>query len=121
MAQSRWFKRLAKEVKRVSPHLRMKKCKLGFYRIYWQNAYLHEVFEEMPVLGYDFEDYDPRLESQQYFESLEDHYELVRKLKNYKEGYYDSRDRLWKRIYLMRNNQEFNERARRAYSQHTVK
>lgn len=121
MAESIWFKRFKKEVKRISPHLRMKRLKLGFYRIYWQNAYLHEVYEEMGCNGYDIEDYDPRLESQSYFEELEDHYEMVRKLKNYKEGYYDARDRIRKRVYMMRNNQEFNERARNAYNHHYVK
>jgi len=121
MAKSIWCKRLLKELKTVSPHIRIKRLKHGFYRVYYQNAYIHEFYEEMPVLGYTFEDYDPRLESQQYFEELEDHYDTVRNLKNYKEGYYDAKATLRRRLYMMQNDAEFNATARRAYQQIVVK
>lgn len=121
MALSRWAKRTIKDLKRRSPHVRIKRLKMGFYRVYFQNAYIHEFFEEMPVLGYTFEDYDPRLESQQYFEELDDHYETVRKLKNFKEGYYDAKGVFNRRFYQFRNDREFNERARNAYTQMRVK
>ena len=105
MAKTYWAKRLIKDIKKYSPHIRVKRLKLGFYRVYFQNAYIHEFFEEMPVIGYDIESYDPRLESQQYFEELEDHYETVRRIKNFKEGYYDARDVIKRRLYMFRNNQ----------------
>ena len=112
---------MIKWLRKQSPHIRIKKLKLGFYRVYFQNAYIHEFYEEMPIKGYDFEDYDPRLESQSYFEELEDHYEIVRKLKNYKEGFWDTMDRIQTRLYMMRNNAELNETARKAYQRMVVK
>jgi len=114
---SLWFRRLMKDVRKISKHIRVKRIKLGFYRIYWQQAYLHEVYKEMPNKGYDIFDYDPRLESQSYYEKYEDNVELTRKIKNFVEGYYDSKKTLQIRSYMMRNNKEFNDNAKKAYKQ----
>jgi len=116
-----WFRRLGKDIPKISSQIRLKRIKYGFYRIYWKTAYLHEVYKEMPQIGYTKEDYDPRLENQSYFEEYEDNAELTRRIKNYTEGYYDSLGRIKRRNYLMRNDKEFNERATNAYKHMTIK
>ncbi len=116
-----WFTRLEKDIERMSPHLHLKYVKLGFWRIYYKQAYVHEVYEEMPANGYDIESYDPRLESQSYFEEYEDNAELIRTIKNFVEGYYDSRQRLETRLYMLRNDMEFYKSATKAYQQATIK
>ena len=115
------FKRLERELPSLSKHLRLKKIKLGFYRIFFKEAHIHEVYEEMPMLGYDLEVYDPRFESQQYFEEFEDNAELIRKVKNYVEGYYDAIQTIRTRVYLMKNDNEFYNTATNAYKNLTVK
>ena len=110
-----------KDIPKISPDLRVVRVKLGFYRIYYRQAYLHEVYKEMPEHGYDFEDYDPRLDNQSYFEEYEDNATLIRTIKNYKEGYWDSLDTIRTRVFLMKNNAEFNEKATNAYKQMVVK
>lgn len=110
-----------KDIPKLSSELRIVRVKLGFYRIFYKTAYIHEVYKEMPENGYDFEDEDPRLESQSYFEEYEDNAELIRKIKNYKEGYWDALDSIRTRVYLMKNDREFNEKSTNAYKQMVVK
>lgn len=105
----------------MSRHIRVKRIKLGFYRIYFKQAYLHEVYKEMPEFGYDMDDLDPRFESQKYFEEFEDNTELTRTIKNFVEGYWDSLDRVRTRLYMLRNNDEFLKNAMEAYQQMVVK
>lgn len=119
--ESPWFKRLIKELPQISSQIRIKRIKLGFWRIYFKHFYIHEVFEEMPEVGFMFEGYDPRIESQSYYEEYEDNPELIRKIKNYIEGYRDSIKTIKTRIYMLRNNNEFYERSKNAYKQMTVK
>jgi len=121
MKGSRWFRRLIRDCKRISPHIRFVRVKYGFYRIYWKRSYVHEVYSEMPQMGYDFIDLDPRFENKKYYEEYEDHGELTRKIKNYVEGYWDSIDRIRTRVYLLKNNKEFNEQASKAYQEFVVK
>lgn len=116
-----WFKRLQKELKKLSPHIRIRRIKMGFYRIFWDDAYLHEVYSNMPFKGYDIEHTDPRLENQSYYEEFEDEVETVRTVKNFVEGYYDTLDAIKTRVYMMRNDKEFNERSHNAYKQFIVK
>lgn len=119
--KSHWFKRLERELPSISSNLRMRRVGLGFWRIYFKQAYIHEVYEEMPEVGYDIVAYDPRLEKQSYFEKYEDHPELVRKIKNYVEGYRESSKRIRMRVWLFHNNSEFYERAKNAYKQVVIK
>jgi hypothetical protein len=105
----------------MSPHIRFRRIKMGFYRITFKGAYIHEVYKEMPEKGYDLDDLDPRFESQKYYEEYEDEAEKTRKIKNYVEGYHDSIDRIKTRVYLMRNDKEFNQNATQAYQQLYVK
>lgn len=119
--KSYWFKRLERELPSVDKQLRLVRIKHGFYRIYFKQAYIHEVYEEMPFIGYDKEDYDIRFESQQYFEEFEDKADLTRKIKNYVEGYVDSIDRIRKRIYMFRKDYNFYNEAAEAYQNVVVK
>lgn len=114
---SRWFRRLQKDCLKISSHIRFVRVKLGFYRVYWDDAYIHEVYKEMPEFGYDIDDLDPRFENQKYWEEYEDNADLTRKIKNYVEGYYDSLDRIKTRVYLLKNDAEFNKSSRGAYKQ----
>lgn len=118
---TRWFRRLYNECKAISSHIEFKRIRLGYYRIYWRGAYIHEVSSKMPEFGYDIEEYDPRFENQSYYEEYEDNAELSQKIKNFVEGYHNSIDRIRTRIYLMKNNKEFNESATKAYQQFIVK
>lgn len=105
----------------MSADIRIVRIKYGFYRIYYKQGYLHEVYKEMPEHGYDLESYDPRFESQGYFEEFEDRAELTRKIKNFVEGYWDSIDTLRTRLFMIKNNAEFNEVASNAYKQVVIK
>lgn len=120
-----WFKRLVKDCKKLSPHLKFIPVKHGFYRIYWksgaQSAYVHEVYMWMPMKGYDIEERDLRFASKKYYEEYEDKAEMTLKIKNFVEGYYDSMDTLKKRVRLFRNNKEFLQNAERAYQNVVVK
>lgn len=118
---SRWFRRFHKDCKKMSRHIRIKRIKLGFYRVYWKQAYLYEVYKEMPEHGYDMDSLDPRFESQKYFEEYEDNADLTRKIKNFVEGYWEAIDAMRTRVYLMRHNKEFNERSTNAYKQMYIK
>lgn len=118
---TRWFQRLHKECKAISPHIKFVRVRLGYFRIYWRGAYIHEVYSKMPEFGYDIEDIDPRFENKGYYEEYEDNAELSQKIKNYIEGYRDSIERIRTRIYMMKNDREFNETATRAYQNYTVK
>lgn len=112
---SHWFQRFMREAKKLSPHLRFKRIKYGFWRVYYKQAYVTEVYEEMPIIGHDIEEVDQRFENQKYYEEFEDNAQLTRKIKNYIEGYYDSIQTLRRRIYMIRNNKEFFEVASKAY------
>lgn len=116
-----WFRRLVKDCKKISPHIRIKRIKLGFYRIYWKQAYIHEIYKEMPQNGHDIEEVDPMFEDKEYGEKWEDQAEMTRKIKNYVEGYFDSLDRIRTRSWLMKHDDEYNKKATQAYKQMVVK
>lgn len=121
MEGSKWFRRLKKECEKISQYIRIKRIKYGFYRIYWRNIYVHEVYKEMPEKGYDIDIIDPRLENRSYFEEFEDRAELTRKVKNYVEGYWDSLDTIRTRVWMLRHDKEFNHNSEIAYRQMVVK
>lgn len=114
-----WFKRFQKEMKRIDPHIHVKRIKYGYYRIYWmgggENAYLGECKKEMPEVGYDIEEKDIFLEDQKYYEEYEDQIELTNKIKNFVEGYWDSIGSLTTRVYQMKNDKEFYKTATKGY------
>ncbi len=122
---TRWFRRFVKEAESMSPHIRFKRIKFGFYRIFWvgdgASAYIGECCKYMPEIGYDIEEKNFQLESKSYFEEYEDNAELIQKIKNFREGYWDSIDRLKTKVYMLKNNKEFREEAQKAYAQFKVK
>ena len=118
---SYWFKRLVKECKQMDPELKFVRIRLGFYRIYWRGAYLHECYKDMNHRGYEIDDIDPRLESLIHYQEFEDQVDLTRKLKNYVEGFFDARKTIRTRLYMMRHNEDFYKEARGAYQEFIVK
>jgi len=121
MEGSIWFRRLVKECQKISRHIRIKRIKFGFFRVYWKDIYIHEVYKEMPEKGYDIEYYDPRFDNRSYYEEFEDRAELTRKIKNFVEGYWDSLDAIRTRVWLLRHDKEYNQNASKAYSQMVIK
>ena len=121
MKGTQWFKRFVLECKRISPHIRVVPIKMGFYRIYWKDAYIHECYSEMPYKGYDIEEEDPGFLNKSYYEEYEDAAQLTRKVKNYVEGYADSIEKIKRRVWLFKNNEEHYQRAKNAYQQFVVK
>lgn len=118
---SPWFKRFYRELKNLSPHIRIRRIKFGFYRIYWQNAYIGECYDNMPPKGYDKTEDDVRFMNQSYYEEYEDAAKLTRQIKNFVEGYYDSIKSLKTRVYMLKNDQEFRKNAKDAYRSFYVK
>lgn len=118
---SLWFRRLMKDIKDIDPYLRVKRAKLGFFRIFWKQSYVHEIYKECPMIGYNIEIEDPSLESQKYYEELEDGNEITRKVKNYVEGYFDSLDHIKTRVWMMRHDKEFNENSAKQYQKMVIR
>lgn len=118
---SLWFRRLLKDLKKISRHIRVKRIRNGFFRIYWKDAYIYEVYKEMPARGYGIETVDPRFESKKFWEEKEDRADLTRQLKNFVEGYYDALDHIKTSVYQMRHNKEHYELTRKGYSQTVIK
>ena len=118
---SLWFRRFVKDCKKISPYIRVKAIKHGFFRIYWKQAYIHEVYKEMPQHGHDIYENDMRFQDKKYFEEYEDRAEMTRKIKNYVEGYWDALDTVQTRAWLMQNNKEFNETATKRYQTVVIK
>ena len=122
---TRWFNRFKTEAEKMSPHIRFRRIKFGFYRIFWvgdgEAAYIGECSKDMPQFGYDIEEKNFQLDSKKYFEEYEDNAELVQKLKNFKEGYWDSLDRLKTSVYMFKNNTDHRKEAQAAYRQFTIK
>ncbi len=121
MSGSLWFRRLCKDLKAISPHIRVKQIGNAFYRIYYQRAYIHEIYRELPQVGYDCIDKDFNFIEKKYVESREDPSELTRKIKNYVEGYWDSLATIRTRVYMMRSNKEFNKLATQRYQQVVIR
>ncbi len=108
---SRWFRRFLKDCKRISRHIKVKRIKHGFYRIYYKKGYIGECYREMPIKGYDIQEIDNRFEDRKFWEKKGDRAELTRKIKNFVEGYVDSLDMLQTNIYLLRHSREHNKES----------
>ena len=80
-----------------------------------------ECYDSMPAMWRDIENYDPRLESQKYYEEYEDHVKMVRTIKNFMEGYYDSIQKLKRCFWLLRHNEDFWKSSGNIYNQAVVK
>jgi hypothetical protein len=118
---SRWFRRFIKDCKRISPFIRVKRIKYGFYRIFWKYAYIGEVYKEMPQHGYEIYEKDMRFQDKKYFERFEDRAEITRKIKNFVEGYWESLDHVRTRSWMMKHSKEFNKTATDGYKQVVIR
>ena len=118
---SRWFRRFIRDCEKISSHIRIVRIKYGFFRIFWDQAYIMECYKEMPQFGHDIYERDVRFEEKKFAEEYEDRAELTRKIKNYVEGYWDSIDRLKTRTWLMQNDKTYHEQAMQAYRQFVIK
>lgn len=116
-----WFRRFRRECEALSPHVKFRSIKFGFYRIYYKGFYIGECYKEMPPHGYDTEEDDVNLSKQSYFEEYEDSAEMTRKLKNFVEGYYDAKKTFRTRMYMLRTDDEFYKTSKKAYQQMYVK
>ncbi len=80
-----WFKRFKQQAEKMSPHIKFKRIKYGFYRIYWvgdgASAYIGECSKDMPHIGYEIEEKNYQMDSKKYYEEMEDHAELIQKLR----------------------------------------
>lgn len=118
---SRWFRRFLKDCRKISPHIRVKRIKHGFFRIYWRDAYIGECYKEMPLNGHDIDDLNMNLVSQKYYEKYEDRTELTRKIKNFVEGYWESLDKIRTRTWMVLHDKEFHKQATQGYKQMVIK
>lgn len=118
---SYWFRRLQKDLGKISTHLRLKRIRCGFFRIYWKQAYIGECFKEMPQYGHDIYENNVHFMNKKYYEELEDKAEYVRKVKNFVEGYWEVLDRVKVKAWKMKHDPEFFKTATEGYKQLVVK
>lgn len=118
---SRYFRRIVNEAKKISPHIRFKRIKHGFYRIYFRNAYIGECSKDMNLIGHDIEEKNWNMEDFSYYRQMDDLADQTARLKNFREGYVETLDMLRTRTFMIKHNKEFYERARQGYSQLRIK
>lgn len=118
---SLWFRRLVKELRNTSKHFRIKRIRHGFYRIYWKDAYVHEVYKEMPYRGYSWYTDSPYKESLKLMQDWEVDGEIQRKVKNFVEGYCEASKAIKLRMYQFKNNDEHYQVAKDMYKQVVIK
>lgn len=121
MEGSYYFKRLVKDAKKISPHIRFKRIRYGFYRIYYKSSYIGECHKYMPLLGYDIIEKDYRLDSYKDFDEYHDVMDQTAHLKNFREGYIESLDKLRTRIYMFKRDREFYKTVANSYKQMRIK
>jgi len=118
---SPWFRRLVRELKSKSKHFRIIRIRCGFYRVYWKDAYVHEVYKEMPERGYTWYTDSPYRESLKLVQELEQDGEIQRKIKNFVEGYREASKAIMLRVYQFKNNDEHYRIAKDMYKQVVIK
>lgn len=112
---SYWFRRLVKDLRKISKHFKVRRIRMGFYRIYWKDAYVHEVYKEMPANGYEWYTESPYKDSLKLMLEYEQDGEIQRKVKNYVEGYYEAIKAIRLRTYQFKNNDEHYRTAKDMY------
>lgn len=118
---SYWFRRLVRDLYRMSKHFKVRRIRHGFFRIYWKDAYVHEVYKEMPARGYEWYTESPYKDSLRLMQEWEQDGELQRKIKNYVEGYYESIKAIRLRTYQFKNNDEHYRIAKDMYKKVVIK
>lgn len=110
-----WFKRLMKDLAKISKSFRVVKIRCGFYRIYWKEAYVHEVYKEMPKRGYVWYTDSPYKDSLRLMQEYEVDGELQRKIKNFVEGYDEASRAIKLRIFQFKHSPEHYRIAKDMY------
>lgn len=118
---SYWFRRLVKELYKTSKYFKVRRIRCGFYRIYWKDAYVHEVYKEMPQRGYEWYTFSPYLESLRLVQEYEQDGEIQRKIKNFVEGYEEASKAIKLRMYQFKNNDEHYRIAKDMYKHVVIK
>lgn len=118
---SYWFRRLVRELNEMSKHFKVIRIRAGFYRIYWKDAYVHEVYKDMPERGYTWYTESPYRESLKLVQQWEQDGEIQRKIKNFVEGYREASKAIKLRVYQFKNNDEHYRIAKDMYKQVVIK
>lgn len=118
---SYWFRRLIRELYANSKYFRVRRIRHGFFRIYWKDAYVHEVYKEMPMRGYVWYTESPYKDSLKLVLEYEQDGEIQRKVKNFVEGYQEASKAIKLRTYQFKNNDEHYKLAKDMYKQVVIK
>ncbi len=118
---SYWFRRLVRDLYRSSKYFKVRRIREGFFRIYWKDAYVHEMYKEMPYRGYTWYTDSPYKESLKLMQEWEQDGELQRKIKNFVEGYSEASKAIKLRVYQFKNNDEHYRTAKQMYQTVVVK
>jgi len=118
---SYWFRRLMRDLYRMSKHFKVRRIRCGFYRIYYKDAYVHEVYKEMPQRGYEWYTQSPYIDSLKLVQQWEQDGEIQRKIKNFVEGYHEAYKAIKLRMHQFRNNDEHYRIAKDMYKQVVIK
>lgn len=118
---SYWFRRFMRDLSKVSKYIKVRRIRHGFFRIYWKDAYVHEVYKEMPYKGYVWYTESPYKESLRLVQQWEQDGEVQRKVKNFVEGYVDALKAIKLRVYQFKNNDEHYQTAKDMYKQMVIK
>lgn len=110
-----WFKRLMKDLWKISKHIKVRRIRCGFYRIYFKEAYVHEVYKELPYKGHVWYTDPPYKDSLKLTLEWEQDGEIQRKIKNYVEGYNEALKAIKIRVYQFKNNEEHYRTAKDMY------
>lgn len=118
---SEWFRRFMRDLMKISSHFRVRRIRCGFFRIYWKDAYVHEVYKEMPYRGYEWYTESPYKDSLKLSQEWELDGEIQRKVKNFVEGYSEAIKSVRLRVYQFKNNDEHYKIAKDMYKQVVIK
>jgi len=110
-----------KELYKESAYFRVVRIRAGFFRIYWKDAYVHEMYKEMPYIGYVWYTDSPYKESFKLVQEYEQEGEIQRKIKNFVEGYAEAAKAIKLRTYQFKNSKEHYDLAKDMYKQVVIK
>ena len=118
---SPWFRRFIRDLFRISKHFTVRRIRCGFFRIYWKEAYVHEIHKEMPYRGYVWYTESPYKDSLKLVQEYEQDGEIQRKVKNFVEGYSEAIKTIKLRTYQFKNDDEYYRIAKDMYKQVVIK
>ena len=110
-----------RDLNKKSKHFKVRKIRHGFFRIYWKDAYVHEVYKEMPMRGYTWYTESPYKDSLKLVQEWEQDGEIQRKVKNFVEGYWEALKAIELRVFQFKNNREHYDLAKDMYKNVVIK